>query len=150
MSYKLPEGKIVILLGAHLSNILLRMVVITDQVQDTMDNDPVQLILELGPVKLRVLPDRIHADEEITVQAVTLAVVERDDVREVIVLQILHIHVQDVVVRAENDGNITQPPDLTLGDQFEPTAGKPLLLESELRIFVIIGYHNQNFVQIYK
>ena len=126
------------------------MIIITDQVQETMDNHPVQFIFELGSIKLRVLPDRVHADEEVTVQAVTLAVVERDDVREVIVLQILHVHVQDVIVRAENDGNIAQPTDLTLGDQFEPTAGKPLLLESELRIFVIIGYHNQNFVQIYK
>ena len=126
------------------------MVVITDQVQETMDNDPVQLILELGSIKLRVLPDRVHTDEKVTVQAVALAVVECDDVREVIVLQILHVHVQDVIVRAENDGNITQSTDLTLGDQLEPTAGKPLLLESELRIFVIIGYHNQNFVQIYK
>ena len=126
------------------------MVIVTDQVQDTMDNHTVQLVFEFGPVELRVLPDRIHADEQVAADAIALAIVERDDVGKVIVLQILHVHVQDVVVRTENDGNVTQAPDLAFGNQFEPAVGKPLLLEGKFRVLGEIRDHNRIFVQIYK
>ena len=36
------------------------MVIVADQVQDTMDNHPVQLVLEFGTVEQRVLPDGIN------------------------------------------------------------------------------------------
>ena len=66
------------------------MVVVSDQVQDTMDNYPIQFVLELSPIEGRVLPDGVDTDEEVAVQAVAFAVVERNDIREVIVLQILY------------------------------------------------------------
>ena len=126
------------------------MVVVTDQVQDAMDNHAIKFVLELGPIEGGVLPDGIHADEQVAADSVALAIVERDDVGEVIVLQVLHIHVQDVVVRTENDGNVTQAPDLAFGNQFEPAVGKPLLLEGKFRILGEIRDHNRIFVQIYK
>ena len=115
-----------------------------------MDNHAVEFVLELGPIEGGVLPDGIDTDEEVAVQAVAFAVVERDDVREVVVLQVLHVHVQDVVVRTENDRDVAQAADLALGDELEPAVGEPFLLESELRIFGEVRDHSGNFVQIYK
>ena len=63
------------------------MVVITDQMQDAMDNHPIEFIGELGPIERSVLPDGIDADEQVAVQAVAFAVVEGDDVRKIVVLE---------------------------------------------------------------
>jgi len=118
-------------------------------VEESVNHDAVQFVLELRSVQHGVLADRIYADEEVAREDVALAVVEGDDVREVIVLKIPHVHVKDIVVRTEDDGQVTDPPDLTFGDHPEPTVVENPALENERNIFVEIGYHGSIFVQIY-
>ena len=49
-------------------DVLLGVVVVTDQVQDAMYNHAIKFVLELGPIEGRVLPDGIDTDEEVAVQ----------------------------------------------------------------------------------
>ena len=125
------------------------MVIISDQVKQTMNHDAVQFFLELRSIQDGVLADRIDADEEIARKDVPFAVVEGDDVREIVVLEITHVHVKDVVVRTENDGQVSDPPDLAFGDHPEPAVVERLTLECERNILVVIAYHGSKFVQIY-
>ena len=141
MSNEFTKRKVIILLGTHHGDVFLRVVVVADQVQQAMNDYPVQLVGEFRPVEGRVLTNRINADEQVAVQAVSFAVVESDDVREVIMLEILHVHIQDVVVRTENNGDIPQAADLALGHQLQPAARQSLFLENEASIFRKISDH---------
>ena len=42
------------------------MVIITYKVKKTMDDDPVQLLVEISSVFYRIFPDAIDADEKVT------------------------------------------------------------------------------------
>ena len=126
------------------------MVIVTDQVQDPMNNHPVQFIGECGSIMLGIVPDRIDADEKVSAEAVALTVVESDDICEIIMLEIFHVHVQDIIVRTENDGDVSETADFALRDELEPAARQAFLLESKFRIFGEIRDHILKFVQIYK
>ena len=117
------------------------MVVIADQVQDPMNDYTVQLVLEIGSIESRILPDRIDADEQVAGKGVALTIIESDDVGIVIVLKIFKIDVQNILVRTKNDGNVTKFPHLTLGNKFEPLGSKTLLLEKETDVFSKIRNH---------
>ena len=67
--------------------------------------------------------DRIQADEEVAAQAVALAVVESDDVRVVIVLQVLAVHLQDLLVRAEDVGYFADSLPVGGGNGLDPLRG---------------------------
>ena len=74
------------------------MIVITDQMKDTMDNDPVQLVLEFSSIFKRIFTDTVDADEKVTRESVPFAIIEGDDVCEIIMLKVLLVYIQDVVV----------------------------------------------------
>ena len=136
-----PQIKIVILLGTHHSDIRLGMVIISDQVQNAMDDDPVQFIIELGSEIQCVFTHRIYTDEKITGQDVTLAVIKCNDVRKVVMSKIALVYVQDIIVRTKNDIDRSQLTDFTLSNQLQPTGRKTLGFEQKRSIFKKIADH---------
>jgi hypothetical protein len=96
------------------------VIIITDEMQKTVDNNPVKFVLKRGPVINGIFADGIDTDEKIAGKTVAAAIVESDDIRVIIVLEILEINVKDVIIRTENDGNITEPTDLAFCDSFKP------------------------------
>lgn len=74
------------------------MIIITYKMKYSMNDDPVQLFLEVGTVLDGILPDTVNTYEKITGQPVTLAIIESDDVSEVIMLKIFLIDIQDIIV----------------------------------------------------
>ena len=80
-----------------------------------MHHHTVQLICEVRPVEKGIFAHRIDADEKIPGQDILLTIVKRDDIREVIVLEIAHIHIQNIVVRTENDIDVVPYPRASQG-----------------------------------
>ena len=125
------------------------MVVIPDQVQQAVHDHPVQFVGELDTVEHGVLPDGIYGDEKVAGEVVSFTVIEGNDVGVIIVLQIFYIDIQNKIIGAEYNRNIAQALGLALGDELEPAAGEPLLLDGELRIFGKVRNHDGFFLQIY-
>ena len=73
------------------------MIVVTDQMKYTMNNHPVQLILELGTIFDSILPDSIDTDEQVSRKFITLAVIKSDDICKIVMLKILLIYIQYIL-----------------------------------------------------
>ena len=69
------------------------MIVITDKVQKTMDDDAIEFVSELRPVESGVLTNAVYADKKVTREAIAFAVIESDNVCIIIVLQIFYIDI---------------------------------------------------------
>ena len=82
-----------------------------------MDYNTVKLIGKLGSVSKRVLPNRVNGYEQISGELVTLTIIEGNNIREIVVLEIFHIHIQNIIIRTENNGNIAQSADFALRHQ---------------------------------
>ena len=78
------------------------------KVEDAVDDDPVQFtfVVVIGEL-FRIGAYGIEADEEVTAKAVAFTVVESDDICVIIVLQILAVHFEYLLVRAEDIGYFT-------------------------------------------
>ena len=98
------------------------MVIISDQVEQAMNDDAVQFIIEFGSIIQSVLADRIDTDEKITGQDIPFTVIKCNDVCEIVMTKIALVDVQDIIVRTKNDIDRSQLTDFTLGNQFQPTA----------------------------
>ena len=114
------------------------MIVVTDEMEKTMNHDTVEFVSEIGLVKDRILSDRIYTYEKIPGKPVALAIIESYDISEVIMLNISHVDVEDVIVRTKDDGYVSYPADLTPGNHSQPTVIQVLALENEVGIFVVI------------
>jgi hypothetical protein len=114
------------------------MVVISYQMEKTMHHDTVQFILELRTIEQGILPDGVDTDEKVAGEFVPLAIVEGDDVREIVVLEITHVNVQDIIVRAEDDGDVPYPFDLAPRYHPQPAVIQSFTFETEITIFVKI------------
>ena len=110
-----------------------------------MNDDPVELIGKLSPILDGIFPDRIDTDEKITGKSVTLAIIESDDIREIIMLKIFLIDIQYIIVRTEDYGNVSNPSYFTLGNKPEPTIIQGFSLENEISIFEIVRNHAKIF-----
>ena len=127
------------------------MIVITDQMKDTMDNDPVQLVLEFSSIFKRIFTDTVDADEKVTRESVPFAIIEGDDVCEIIMLKVLLVYIQDVVVGTEDYRYVTDAADLALGYKSKPSVVQSLSLKNEVGIFKVVRNHVLIFfLQIYE
>ena len=117
------------------------MIVITDQMKDTMDNDPVQLVLEFSSIFKRIFTDTVDADEQVTGESITFAIIEGDDVCEIIMLKLLLVYIQDVVVGTEDYRYVTDTADLALGNKSKPSVVQSLSLKNEVGIFKVVRNH---------
>ena len=119
------------------------MIIVTDKMKESVDDYPVQFLIERsGPVNGGIIPDTVYANEKIAGKDVPLAIVESYDVGKVVVLKILHIHIENIIVRAEYYVNIAHFPDLAARNEAEPGRNPPAALENELNILCIVPYHN--------
>ena len=97
------------------------MVVVTYQVEKSVNHHAIQLLVEVHTIELGIILHAVYADEQISTEDILLAVVESNDVSKLIVLEIFHINVEDIVIRTENDVNVTYLFNLAFGDKFEPS-----------------------------
>ena len=125
------------------------MVVIPDQVEQTMDDYPMEFFVKLGTIFNGILADRVDTDEKIAGKFLSLAIVECDDVGEVVMLEITHVDIEDVIVRTKYYVNIAQGSDFASGNELQPSVIRQFILENELYILAIIPYHGPKFPQIY-
>jgi hypothetical protein len=125
------------------------LVIITDQMEQTMDDHPMKLFVKLGTIFNGILSDRVDADEKISGKNLSLAIVEGDNVCEVVMLEITHVDIEDVIIRTKYYVNIAQGPDFASGNELQPSVIRQFILENELYILAIIPYHGPKFPQIY-
>ena len=121
------------------------MIIITYKMKYSMNNDPVQLFLEVGTVLDGILPDTVNTYEKITGQPVTLAIIESDDVSEVIMLKIFLIDIQDIIVRTEDYIDITDATDLAFSYKTKPAVIHCLTLENKVCVLEKVRNHALKF-----
>jgi hypothetical protein len=56
-------------------------------------------------------------------------------------LQVPHVDIQDIVVRTEDDGNVSELLDFASCHHIQPLACRPAILENELHVFTKIPHH---------
>ena len=117
------------------------MVVIADKMQQPVHDYPIQFIGKLRPVKGGVLLHGINADEKVSGEAVSLTIIESDNVGIIIVLQIFYIDVQNIIIGAKYYSNVTEALGLALRNKLEPTGSKTLLFKCKRSIFGKICNH---------
>ena len=119
--------------------------------KDTMYHHAVEFIRELRTISNRIFPNTVDTDKQVAGNFISFAIIKRDDIGKIIVLEVFQVHVQDVIIRTENNRDVSQPADLTFGDQAEPAVVALLALENEGGILVKIRNHGLPFfrLQIY-
>ena len=65
-------------------------------------------------------------------------------------LEILLVDIENVIVRTENNGNVTDPFDFALGDKAKPPVVKCLVFKDKIYIFIIVEYHTEKIFRKYK
>jgi hypothetical protein len=125
------------------------MVVIADKVQKAVNYHAVQLVRELGGIEYSVLTDGIDADEKVARKDLSFAIIKGDYIGEIVVLEILHVHVEDIIVGTENDVHVPQLLHLAARHGLQPFAGQHLIFEIKFNIFGEESDHSTIFVQIY-
>ena len=98
------------------------------KVEDAVDDDPVQFafVVVIGEL-FRIGAYGIKADEEVTVETVSFAIVEGNDICIIIMLQILAVHFEYLLVRAEDVGDFTDSFSVSGGYGFYSFRGFTLL-----------------------
>ena len=110
------------------------MIIIADEMENAMNYDSVEFFLELGSILDSIFTDTIDADEKITGKSVALAIIESDDISEIVMLEILLVYIKNVIVGTEDDGNVSDATDLAFCDKSEPAVSKSLSLKDKVCI----------------
>ena len=97
------------------------MVIITNEMENTMNNHPVKFIRKISTILKGIFTDTVNADEKISGKSVPLAIIKGDYICKVIVLKILLIDIQYIIIRTENNGYIPYSPDFTFSYKPKPT-----------------------------
>ena len=128
---------------------LKSVVVVTNKMKKTMNDDPVEFLIELGTIFNGILTNCVDTDEQISGKLVSLTIVESDNVGKIVMLKITHVDIKDVIVGTKNYVNIADSSDLTAGDELQPAVRGQFILENKLDIFTIVPDHGSKFLQIY-
>ena len=146
---KIPKAEVIVFLLMDLLFLFRSMVVITDKMEESVDYHPVEFLIKLGPIFQGILSDRVDTYEKVPGQSVPFTIVESDDVSEIVMLKVTHVHIQDVVVGTEYYVNVSDGFDFAARNHFQPTVVRLFVLENKLYILAIIPDHDQKFPQIY-
>ena len=136
-------------LAAHFRRILLRLVLETAKVEQSVSENPKQFFIESHPEDFGIFAHPFHTDIDIAVQEVTLHIVERDNVGEGIVLQILEIELEQIVVVTKDVIDVAQLFTMSGGQGGQPLFIRHLLTKLETGLGVK-KYHNEKFRQKYR
>ena len=74
------------------------MVIITDEMENPVNYDPVELIFKLSSVLERILTDRIDTYEKISVKLITLTIIKSNYVGKIVVTEITLVDIEDIVI----------------------------------------------------
>ena len=74
------------------------MVIITDEMENPVNYDPVELIFKLSSVLERILTDRIDTYEKISVKFVTLTIIKSNYVGKIVMTEITLVDIEDIVI----------------------------------------------------
>ena len=97
--------------------------------KQTVNNDTIQLIIERRRKFRGIVTNRIYTDKEIARKNIALTIIKSNDISIIIMLKVLHIDIEDIRVRTENNINITDIPLFGLGNKIEPTFSEEFLIE---------------------
>ena len=97
-SEKFPEGQIIILFLSHQGNVIVTMVIITNEMENPVNYDPVELIFKLCSVLEGILTDRIDTYEKISVKLITLTIIKSYYIRKIVVSEITLVDIEDIIV----------------------------------------------------
>ena len=107
------------------------MIVISDKMENSVDDHPVKFFFEIGSEFNGVFPNTVHTDEKISGQYLSFTIIEGYDVGEIIMLKILHVDIENVRVGTENDIDLTDAAFLSLGNCLQPSISEPPDIEFE-------------------
>ncbi len=136
-------------LSAHFCRILLRLILKTAKVEQSVSENPKQLFIESHPENVSVFAHPFHTDIDVAVQEITLHIVESDDVGEGVVLQILEVELKQIVVVAKDVIDVAQLFSVSGGKGGQPLFIHHLLTKLETGLGVK-KYHNEKFRQKYR
>ncbi len=121
-----------------------RLVTLTAEVQHPVYDDPPHLLQRCGAVLAGVVRDCFHVDEYVSRDdacALPVAVIERDDVGEIVVAEVLAVHLQQPLRRAENVVHIAECVTLSCGGFGQPAGREALGGVTVFRIVGVVAYH---------
>ena len=103
MAQLIEQGEILVLLLVHLLLGARSLVLLTAEVQNTMNNDAQHLLARCGTIESGIVAHGLDVDEDIArdVALLEVAVVEGYDVGEVVVPEELDVHRAMTLRRAE-------------------------------------------------
>ena len=106
-----------------------------------MNDDTMQLLVIVLMEELSVRKHRFQRDNEVAIQDIILAIVEGDDVRIVVVLQVFTIDSEDMLVIAEQVAYLTDLLAIGGSNTADPSGGLTTLDVGELDIFGRLSNH---------
>ena len=121
------------------------MIIISDEMKDAMNDHPVEFIFEISSILDGIFTDRIYTDEKITRKLVSLAIIESDDVGEIIMLKIFLIDIKNIIVRTEYDRYVADASDFAFCDKTKPAVIQGFSLENEICVLKKIRNHALKF-----
>ena len=74
------------------------MVIITNEMENPVNYDPVELIFKLSSVLERILTDRIDTYEKISVKLITLTIIKSNYVGKIVMTEITLVDIEDIVI----------------------------------------------------
>ena len=135
------HGEGLVLGGFHDFALTRSLVVDATEMEDAVDDDTVQFLV-VGTTKLIcVSEDRVEGDDDISVQGLSLGVVEGDDVGIIVMAQVLVVHFEDLVVVDEQIADFTDLFSIRLCHATDPVGRLALLDVGELHPFCIVCDH---------
>ena len=108
-----------------------------------VNNDTVEFIVIRSAELFCIGAYRIQADEQVSGQAVALTIVESNDVRVVVVLQILAVYFQNFFIGTENISDFTESFSIGSSYGFDPFRSLAFLDFRHFDSFCLLSYsHN--------
>ena len=128
----LSQIQIIILLRSHLGLLLRCMVVISDKMEKAMDHNPEEFLLKgSGSISDGIFAYGIHAHENVAGQKFSFAIVESNDIGEIVMGKIFLIDIEDVIVGTKYYVNLSETSHFAFGYSLEPQVVHLASLENE-------------------
>ena len=97
------------------------MVIITYKMKQAMDHHTVKLLVKISTIFNGILTNRVDTYEQVTGKLFSFTVIKGYDVGEIIMAEVPHVYIQDVVIRTEDNVDITYSLYFASGNHLQPT-----------------------------
>ena len=116
----MPYFEVEILLFAHNFLILKSMIIITQKMENSMDNDSVQFLLKFRMEMGGIVGNRIDTDNKITRDNIPFAIVECNDISIIVMMQKFLVDRKDMLIGAELNAYVSYHAFLGLDNLAKP------------------------------